>query len=664
MAASRQKLISNAEKLVSRGKLQAAIGQYRKLLRQSPDDTSTLNRVGDLYARLDQVDEAIDLFSQAAEHFTQEGFFLKGIAIYKKIIRLDPARIESGAKLASLQRRQGLITDARVQYQSVAKHHLQAGDTAAAIRTYKELVELEPTNPTHRLHMAELYQETEQLPEAMAQFREIARLMLSHGRIEEATQVCLRALQVAPKELGFLTDILQDLRSAGHIEEADRVMAIAVAKYPEASEELKKAAEAVSFAEFEPDTEPEPEVEAEPATAEGVDEVLLEEVLKEAMAVEAAADDEEAVEEVEFEIDLEGIEEEQKELEEAVEETPTAVEPERAAAEEAPIAESVEEDLDKKDELLIEADVLARYGMEDKAVERLEEVLELVGEDPEIYRRLISLHLELQHTDRVTDLANRLGALDTGKDSGQAWETVQKLLVDGGFTVDGRQVRPPETVPLEPAEEPETEGVVETAVIEDASWLEEVSQEVAAAEAVGDELFEQEDEFFDLATELEKELGNEEDLEGGELLPAPQEQSLEEIVEGFKKGMAEILSAEDYDTHYNLGIAYREMGLVEEAIGEFQLAAKDPRYLVDCCSLLATCFLEKGFPELAIKWYKEGLESPTITEEETLGLWYELGNLYVSIGEEEQARLRFVEIYGINSTYRDVGSKLEELTES
>jgi hypothetical protein len=46
-----------------------------------------------------------------------------------------------------------------------------------------------------------------------------------------------------------------------------------------------------------------------------------------------------------------------------------------------------------------------------------------------------------------------------------------------------------------------------------------------------------------------------------------------------------------------------------------------------------------------------------------LGLWYELGNLYVSIGEEDQARLQFVEIYGVNSSYRDVGSKLEELSE-
>ena len=654
MAASRQKLISNAERLVSRGKLQAAIDQYRKLLAQNPDDTSTLNRVGDLYARLDQVDEAIDLFSKAADHFTREGFFLKGIAIYKKIIRLDPARIESGAKLADLQRRQGLVTDARVQYQSVAKQYLQGSDTESAIRIYKNLVDLEPANPTHRLHLAELHQQTDQLPEAMAQFREIAGLMLAHGRIEEATQVCLKALEVAPKELSFLNGILQELRAGGHAKEADRVMAIAIEKNPDAELVVEQLVAPEPVVEL----EPEPEIEA--VEDEGTEESLLEEALAEAVAAEAVEPVEEVEEEeIEFEIDLDDIED----LE--VEEPPSKETLVRAEAQEEALEESVRAEQEKKSELLIEADVLARYGMEDKAVEKLEELAEIAGEDPEVHCRLITLHLELKNTDRVTKLANELAGFEANREAEDAWESIQKLLIDDGFTIHERQVNPPEPVAVEPEEVSEAEVVVEPAVVEeDASWLEEVTQAAAEAEAAGVELFEQEEEFFDLAMELEKELVDEEELEGEELLVAPEEQSLEEIVEGFKKGMAETLSAEDYDTHYNLGIAYREMGLVDEAIGEFQLAAKDARYLVDCCSLLATCFLEKGFPELAVKWYKEGLDSPTITEDETLGLWYELGNLYVSIGEAEQAREQFVEIYGINSGYRDVGNRLEELSES
>ena len=125
--------------------------------------------------------------------------------------------------------------------------------------------------------------------------------------------------------------------------------------------------------------------------------------------------------------------------------------------------------------------------------------------------------------------------------------------------------------------------------------------------------------------------------------------------------MAENLSPEDYDTHFNLGIAYREMGLLDEAIGEFQLAAKDDRYVVDSSSLLGICFLEKGLPELAVRSYRKGLESPSISADATLGLLYDMGNAYMSLGDSEAAYKTFVEVYGLNSHYRDVSTKLQEL---
>ncbi len=167
------------------------------------------------------------------------------------------------------------------------------------------------------------------------------------------------------------------------------------------------------------------------------------------------------------------------------------------------------------------------------------------------------------------------------------------------------------------------------------------------------------DDFFDLAGELEQEL--EREVGGGDLLAGPVEQTLEEIVEGFKKGVSENLSSTDYDTHFNLGIAYREMGLIDEAIGEFQLAAKDRNYLVSCCSNLGLCFLEKGIPELAVKWYRRGLDAPGVSEDDSLGLLYDLGNAYLSTGDVDSAYKTFVELYGINSNYRDVVARIEEL---
>jgi tetratricopeptide (TPR) repeat protein len=193
------------------------------------------------------------------------------------------------------------------------------------------------------------------------------------------------------------------------------------------------------------------------------------------------------------------------------------------------------------------------------------------------------------------------------------------------------------------------------------SWLDEADRSHPAKSAGADSLFDEEDDFFDLAAELEQELSQEDLFKGGDMLAQPAEQSLEEIVEGFKKGVAEHLSPTDYDTHFNLGIAYREMGLLDEAIGEFQVAAKDAGHLVLCCSMLGLCFLDKGLPELAVKWYRRGLEAPGLAEEDHLGLLYDLGCAYLAVDDTASAYKAFVDLYGINNGYRDVVARIEEL---
>ncbi len=166
--------------------------------------------------------------------------------------------------------------------------------------------------------------------------------------------------------------------------------------------------------------------------------------------------------------------------------------------------------------------------------------------------------------------------------------------------------------------------------------------------------------LLDLASELEEELPQEEE----QVSLADEEQSLEDIFREFKKGVEQQLDSEDYDTHYNLGIAYKEMGLIDEAIGEFQLASKDPKRMIECCSMLGLCFLEKGMPQLAVKWYKKGLESPEITEEEHLGLLYDLGCAHLETGDIANAQKAFLEVYGVNTGYRDVIGKIKQIEEA
>ncbi|HEV7860911.1 MAG TPA: tetratricopeptide repeat protein, partial [Pyrinomonadaceae bacterium] len=161
----------------------------------------------------------------------------------------------------------------------------------------------------------------------------------------------------------------------------------------------------------------------------------------------------------------------------------------------------------------------------------------------------------------------------------------------------------------------------------------------------------------------------------------PARQPSSSSVQGIDAGLAAIFdeyrtaveqeepptSEEDYETHYNLGLAYKEMDLVDEAVEEFQVASTlcapqdgTPRYL-QCCNLLGHCFMRKGIPRLAIMWFKKGLDARGHTEDEYQALRYELGTAYERLGDIERAIETFTEVYGLSVSYRGVTDKLREL---
>ena len=88
------------------------------------------------------------------------------------------------------------------------------------------------------------------------------------------------------------------------------------------------------------------------------------------------------------------------------------------------------------------------------------------------------------------------------------------------------------------------------------------------------------------------------------------EKNMMEIFKEFKKGVDEKIGQEDYDTRYNLGIAYKEMGLIEEAIHEFLISSKHPLKFFDSAGLLGICFREKGMMDESIGWFEKALATP------------------------------------------------------
>ncbi|HKW64462.1 MAG TPA: tetratricopeptide repeat protein [Candidatus Acidoferrum sp.] len=143
---------------------------------------------------------------------------------------------------------------------------------------------------------------------------------------------------------------------------------------------------------------------------------------------------------------------------------------------------------------------------------------------------------------------------------------------------------------------------------------------------------------------------------------------LKEVFEEFRAELGEMgAEEEDLETHYNLGIAFREMGLLEEAISEFQKVAKASdngrafRYTMQCYTLLGLAFMEKGQPAIAAIWYERALHTPGMDPESTLALRYDLGVAQESAGEAEAALKSFSQVYAMNIDYRDVAERIAAL---
>ncbi|HUO35289.1 MAG TPA: tetratricopeptide repeat protein [Candidatus Acidoferrum sp.] len=143
---------------------------------------------------------------------------------------------------------------------------------------------------------------------------------------------------------------------------------------------------------------------------------------------------------------------------------------------------------------------------------------------------------------------------------------------------------------------------------------------------------------------------------------------LAEVFQEFRTELGEMGDEdEDLETHYNLGIAYREMGLLDEAIGEFQKVAKAIQrgklfpYAMNCYTLMALTFVDKGEAKVASIWYRKALEVPELDAESVLALRYDLGVALEAAGDSNSALDCFRQVYAQNIDYRDVADRIAAL---
>ncbi len=207
-ADSKAKFLQDAEKYVLHGKIQQAIGEYLKIIKFEPNDVLILNTVGDLYLRQGKSSEANKYFSRVAENYVQNNFFLKAIAVYKKILNADPNNLDINSTVASLYAKQGLSVDARNQYLRVAAMLEKEGKSKESMEAYEKIVDLDPANSEIQRKLAELYLAEGARDQSHAHWIGAARAQAKAGDIIGAADSFSSALNIDALDLDAMRGYL------------------------------------------------------------------------------------------------------------------------------------------------------------------------------------------------------------------------------------------------------------------------------------------------------------------------------------------------------------------------------------------------------------------------------------------------------------------------
>jgi tetratricopeptide (TPR) repeat protein len=289
------------------------------------------------------------------------------------------------------------------------------------------------------------------------------------------------------------------------------------------------------------------------------------------------------------------------------------------------------------------AEMYSKSGFAERALEEYERALEIL--DPErdaqdvarVKRRIIDLERKSE-TEAQTgvELPAEL-ELPTPEDAPAVEEPVSDD--DGGAEIDLSET-------VERAAEPDID----------------LEAAVGAAPTEPDELSLEGLETDEESTGVEIDLDGaiREQTEAAETKAPIGETTFEDVVEDFKEAMSSLTAGDDPQGHYDLGIAYKEMGMLDDAILQLQAAARHESLRDKAASLLAECFYEKKLPELAVKELQRALRS-AVDEDERLSLHYRLAVVLQELGRGAEARDNLLECYAIDINYRDVARRLENL---
>jgi pilus assembly protein FimV len=352
-----------------------------------------------------------------------------------------------------------------------------------------------------------------------------------------------------------------------------------------------------------------------------------------------------AGEDIEFEID---VDESAGELAGADEEA--AEESDEAPEEEAAVAATTGGSSTTPQEVLEglqEAELFLSQGMLDEAEGVCHQLLEVAPGHPKVLLRLgevAAARAEAIGAAAAEAASRQLAALDE--------DSTGEVKVEVAAPAAEAPAPPPEPV-AEPEPAPAPPPVV----------AETPAEPVAAAPAPAAAAPEVDTESgdFDLAAELSDAFDQRAPVAGLGASPGTEEEGFLQVFAAFKAGVEKQLGAQDFEARFDLGIAYKEMGLFEDALGEFRVALQAPNHKLQCLHMMGLCALDLGRSADAVAHLEQGLALPGLPADQQMALRFDLGRAYAAGGDRTRARAAWEAVAASDPTFCDVGDHLADL---
>ena len=586
----KDKLIEEAQKSAARGQFDKAAKAYEQIVAMEPAAINLRQKLAELLIKCGRSDDARKELETVGKHFSNNGFYLKAIAVYKQLQKLFPADISLSLTLAELNEKHGLVANALSEYKTVYEYHEKSGNAADALAILDRMQAVDPQNIPIKIKLAEAYILQGRHDQSYAVFAKTASLLIERGDNATLAKIGARVQQLFPDRTDFLLEVLTEQIDLGNSAAAidslqgllrgnpnnKRIWELIIRAYEQTGQPQRVKIACQHFLNFFP---------AEPAAMHGlIASVAAERKLPEALEL-----------------------------------------------------------LDKYESALISAGYLAQLEQTYLLLDKLDPI------NARILEGLIRVATAAGNSAEVHALESKLKSINSvaGKGAALAAEPEAAFPEAGDFSA---------------SESPSLFGdtSADQTPLADFSAPEEPP---AVFEAISEPPPAQAEEFeIDIELDLDSPFDTPEEESSTPSAPDNWLDSVGKLFDGIDTSPRGVkfgneMDSSDAQSHFDLGQAFKEMGLYDEAINEFRQASQDPARRIECLIMQCACLRERGEVDKAITML-QALLKPGLSEEENCAVKYELATGYEAAGRNEEASIILNEISAVNPGFRDISSRI------